>query len=57
MKDDTKKDAGTARVPYDKLESVNYEGKDYRFLDRREFIGCEDGITVDAAPETNKKAS
>ena len=33
------------------------EAAGYRFLDRRGFIGCEDGFPAAPAPETNEKAS
>lgn len=45
--------AGEERIRKEHL----LEAAGYRFLDRREFIGCEDGFTVDATPETNEKAS
>ena len=45
--------AGEERIRKEHL----LEAAGYRFLDRREFIGCEDGFTVDAAPDTNEKAS
>lgn len=45
--------AGEERIRKEHL----LEAAGYRFLDRREFIGCEDGFTVNAAPETKEKAS